>query len=61
MEVRLEFGSVRILEESRAYKARLSITETKDAEELLNELLRLQRTVFYARYGDIFGEACRTL
>lgn len=61
-EVRLELlGTVRIFEESRAYKACLTITETKDAEELANELLRLQRTAFYARYGDIFEEICRIL
>ncbi|KFY33634.1 hypothetical protein V494_07452 [Pseudogymnoascus sp. VKM F-4513 (FW-928)] len=61
-EVRRELlGTVRMFEESRAYKACLAITKTKDAEELSNELLRLLQTAFYARYGDIFGEACRIL
>ncbi|ELR04062.1 hypothetical protein GMDG_06571 [Pseudogymnoascus destructans 20631-21] len=54
-------GTIRMFEESRAYKACLTVTESKHSEELAKEILRLQRTTFYARYGDVFGDARKLL
>ncbi|OBT80753.1 hypothetical protein VF21_00138 [Pseudogymnoascus sp. 05NY08] len=54
-------GTIRMFEESRKYKPCLSVARSKDEAELAEEIMRLQRTAFYARYGDVFGEACKLL
>lgn len=54
-------ATIRGFEGYLTYTMCLRLTDSKDAEELMQELLKLQRTTFYARYGDIFGEICKTL
>ncbi|OBT88064.1 hypothetical protein VE02_03619 [Pseudogymnoascus sp. 03VT05] len=54
-------GTIRMFEESRKYKPCLSVANSKDEAELAREIMRFQRTAFYARYGDVFGEACKLL
>lgn len=39
----------------------LQTTRTADAQSLQDELIKLQRLAFYARYGDILAMACRQL
>jgi hypothetical protein len=48
-------------EGSIQYTACLQIARTSDAQMLQEQLLDLQRTAFYARYGDMLAEACRRL
>ena len=43
------------------FTACLKVTRSPDAQILQDELLKLQRTAFYARYGDLFAVACRQL
>jgi hypothetical protein len=61
-EVRDEYlSTVRMYERSIQYTACLRITRTEDAQALQDELVKLQRLAFYARYGDILAMACRQL
>jgi hypothetical protein len=52
-------ATLRAQEESMQSIACLHATHTLDAQTLQDELLSLQRTAFYARYGDILATACR--
>ncbi|KAI9774730.1 MAG: hypothetical protein M1839_001650 [Geoglossum umbratile] len=54
-------ATVRMHEQSIRFIACLRVTRTLDAQMLQDKLLSLQRTAFYARYGDILAEACRKL
>lgn len=54
-------ATIRGFEGYLTYMMCLRMTGSKDAEELMREVLKLQRTMFYARYGDIFGEVCKAL
>jgi hypothetical protein len=54
-------ATIRMYEGSIQYTACLQITRTSDAQMLQEQLLDLQRTAFYARYGDMLAEACRQL
>ena len=49
-------AKMRMYERSIRYTACL-----QDAQMLREQLLNLQRTAFYARYGDMFAEVCRQL
>jgi hypothetical protein len=61
-EVRDEYlGTIRIYERSIQFTACLRTTRTADAQSLQDELVKLQRLAFYARYGDILAAACREL
>jgi hypothetical protein len=52
---------IRMYERSIYYTACLKMARTSDEQMLQEKLLDLQRTAFYARYGDMFTEACRQL
>jgi hypothetical protein len=52
-------ATIRMYEGSIQYTACLQITRTSDAQTLQDQLLTLQRTAFYARYGDMLAEVCR--
>ncbi|KAI9768931.1 MAG: hypothetical protein M1840_004527 [Geoglossum simile] len=54
-------ATVRMHEQSIRFIACLHATRTLDAQMLQDELLSLQKTAFYVRYGDILAEACRRL
>lgn len=54
-------ATIRTYEELIQFWACLSTTRTSNAQQLQDELLNLQRTSFYARYGDYLAEACREL
>lgn len=54
-------ANIRTYEQSIQYHACLNITHTSDAQRLQEEILNLQRTTFYARYGDYLAESCRQL
>ena len=54
-------ATIRMYEGSIRYTACLLVTRTSDAQTLQDQLLNLQRTAFYARYGDMLAEACRQL
>ncbi|MCJ1348910.1 hypothetical protein MMC31_007143 [Peltigera leucophlebia] len=43
------------------FTACLKVSRSPDAQTLQDELLKLQRTAFYARYGDLFAVVCRQL
>lgn len=61
-EVRDEYlSTVRMYERSIQFTACLRVTRTEDAQALQDELVKLQRLAFYARYGDILAMACRQL
>jgi hypothetical protein len=45
-------AAIRTYEQSIQYVACLNVTHTLDAQTLQDEILSLQRTSFYARYGD---------
>jgi hypothetical protein len=61
-EVKDEYlGSIRTYEQSIQFTACLRTTRTADAQSLQDELVKLQRLAFYARYGDILAAACREL
>jgi hypothetical protein len=52
---------VRMHEESAQYKACLAITNSSDAQTLQDEIVKLQRIAFFARYGDAFADTCQRL
>jgi hypothetical protein len=54
-------ATIRAYEQSVQYTACLNITRTMDAQKLQDEIVRLQRTALYARYGDVLAVACRQL
>jgi hypothetical protein len=54
-------ADVRGYEREIQFLACLKTTNMETAQELQDELVRLKRNVFYARYGDIFGEICKQL
>lgn len=54
-------ATIRIFEQSLQFTSCLQATRSADAQMLQDELINLQRTAFYARYGDIFAMACRKL
>lgn len=54
-------ATIRMYEQSMQFTACLRVTRSPDAQTLQEELLNLQRTAFYARYGDLFAVACRQL
>lgn len=54
-------ATIRMYEQSMQFTACLKVTRSPDAQTLQDELLKLQRTAFYARYGDLFAVACRQL
>ncbi|KAI9769444.1 MAG: hypothetical protein M1839_003658 [Geoglossum umbratile] len=54
-------ATIRMYDGYIQYTACLQITRTSDAQTLQEQLLALQRTAFYSRYGDMFAEACRRL
>ena len=37
------------------------VTESSEAQEFQDETAKLQRTSFFARYGDVFAETCHNL
>lgn len=39
----------------------MRVTRTNKAQELKDHILELQRTTFYARYGDYFADLCNNL
>jgi hypothetical protein len=51
-------AAIRTYEQSIQYVACLNITRTLDAQTLQDEILSLQRTSFYARYGDYIARTC---
>jgi hypothetical protein len=52
---------IREAEKSMQINACLRATRTTTAQELQDEILQLQRTAFYGRYGDYFAEVCKDL
>ncbi|KAN0073005.1 hypothetical protein V8E54_009119 [Elaphomyces granulatus] len=54
-------AAIRTYEQSIQYVACLNITRTLDAQTLQDEILSLQRTSFYARYGDYMAHTCQEL
>lgn len=61
-EVKGEYlSTIRMYEQSIQFTACLRTTRTVDAQSLQDELVKLQRLAFYARYGDILAMACRQL
>ena len=54
-------ATIRMYEQSIQFTSCLKATRSADAQMLQDQLLNLQRTSFYARYGDIFATACRKL
>ena len=54
-------ATIRTYEQSMQFTACLQVTRSPDAQTLQDELLKLQRTAFYARYGDVFAVACNQL
>lgn len=54
-------ATIRMYEQSMQFTACLKVTRSPDAQTLQDELLNLQRTAFYARYGELFAVVCRQL
>jgi hypothetical protein len=54
-------AQLRMYERSMIYNACLNATRTTEAQELQEAILKLQRSAWYIRYGDIFAEACKGL
>ena len=54
-------ATIRMYEQSLQFTSCLQVTRSADAQMLQDEIINLQRTAFYARYGDIFAIACRKL
>ena len=52
---------VRMHEESAIYRSCLKVTKSSEAQEFQDEIAKLQRTSFFARYGDVFAETCNSL
>ena len=53
-EMKAEWQStLRTFEQSMQYTACMVVTRSSDAQELQDQLLLLQKTAFYARYGDV--------
>lgn len=53
--------TMRIMEQAFQSNLCLETTNTRDAQELQNELVSLLRTQFYARYGEYFAELCKEM
>lgn len=61
-EARAEWiSTLRTYEESIQYRGYLKLTHSDDAVMLQQQLVSLQRTSFYARYGDYFADVCSRL
>jgi hypothetical protein len=54
-------GTVRTFEQSAQYTKYLRLTDSNSAQELQDELVKLQKYGFYSRYGDILAEVCKEL
>ncbi|MCJ1421830.1 hypothetical protein MMC32_008197 [Xylographa parallela] len=54
-------ATIRAYEESIQYHACLQSTSASSAQELQEKIIELLQTTFYARYEDMFAEACRVL
>jgi hypothetical protein len=54
-------SSIRTYEQSIQYVGCLNVTHTQDAQTLQDEIISLQRTSFYARYGNYMAHACQEL
>jgi hypothetical protein len=52
---------IREAEKGIQINACMRATKTNSAQELQEEILKLQRTAFYGRYGDYFAEICNNL
>jgi hypothetical protein len=52
---------IREAEKGIQINACMQVTKTNSAQELQEEILNLQRTAFYGRYGDYFKEICNDL
>jgi hypothetical protein len=52
---------IREAEKGIQINACMQATKTNSAQELQEEILNLQRTAFYGRYGDYFAEICNNL
>lgn len=53
--------AMRIMEKSFHYNLCFETTNTTTAQAFQDELVRLMRTQFYARYGEYFAELCKEL
>jgi hypothetical protein len=54
-------ASIGTYEQSIQYVGCLNVTHTQDAQTLQDEIIGLQRTSFYARYGNYMAHACQEL
>ena len=54
-------ASIRTYEEAIQYRSCLKATTTSSAQELQEKLVELLQILFFARYGDMFAEACKLL
>lgn len=54
-------ATIRMYEQSIQFTSCLHATRSADAQTLQDEIVNLQRTSFYARYGDFFAITCRKL
>jgi hypothetical protein len=52
---------VRMHETFAQYKSCLIITKSSGAQKLQDEIIKLQRIAIFARYGEIFRDACQRL
>lgn len=52
---------VHTFEQSTQYTACIIVTRSSDAQQLQDQLLLLQKTAFYARYGGVFAHVCKQL
>lgn len=52
---------IREAEKGIQINACMQATKTNSAQKLQDEILNLQRTAFYGRYGDYFAEICNNL
>ncbi|MCJ1387104.1 hypothetical protein MMC17_010233 [Xylographa soralifera] len=52
---------VRMHEQSAMYSSCLRVTHSSEAQEFQDEIAKLQRTSFFARYGDVFATTCQNL
>ncbi|KAI9737971.1 MAG: hypothetical protein M1834_009341 [Cirrosporium novae-zelandiae] len=52
---------VRMHEESARGKECLILTNSSDSQTLQDEIIKLQRISFFARYGDVFVDVCQKL
>lgn len=49
---------IQMCEKAMIYTQALRFTDSKGAQELQNNLVRLKKYVFYGRYGDILANVC---